>query len=890
MTDQQARLAAALADRYQIERELGAGGMATVYLAHDVRHDRKVALKVLRAELAAILGGERFLAEIKTTANLQHPHILSLFDSGEADGIVYYVMPFVDGESLRDRLNREKQLPVDEAVRIAREVADALEYAHGHGIVHRDIKPENILLHGGHAMVADFGIALAASRSDGGTRMTETGMSLGTPHYMAPEQAMGEKEITPKADIYALGCVLYEMLTAEPPFIGATAQAIIARVMTEEPRSLTLQRRTIPPHVEAAVRTALEKLPADRFASAAQFAEALAKPDYALPATRAMAAAAPLSRKRRLLAAVPWALFVIAAAGFAWKLLTPAPRPVSRERLDLWNGAALPGMVAFNLAISPDGNTIVYSDSAGGPLMAKDRDQLDATPLTGTQGALAPTFSPDGQWIAFDADGKLKKVPRLGGSPITLADSAATAIPSIAWLADGTIAYNSANFDLMVVGQDGGPKRQLTNTDSAQHGIADLTPLPGGRVLGAWCTFSCATLSLVSVDLRTGRMTPVMDDAYKGWYLPDGRLVFARRDGGVFAATFDVKQLKFRSPPAPVLDGVRTLMGGADMQVGAGGTLIYATGAAGASGNPFQLVRVNRGGIATVIDTSWTFQQGSNFGFALSPDGGRVALSLSVGGQTDIYVKQLPTGPLTKITFGGINERPTWSADGRTIMFAYRRADADTGRIRAKRADGVGAETTLVHIARGAYMVERTPDPNRLIVRLGVPPSRDIVSYTLGADSAVPLMANDHYQEVAPALSPDGKWLAYASDESGSYQVFVRPYPDVNSGRWQVSAGGGTEPQWSHDGRELFYRDGTGGFIVAQVLPGPVFTLGSQTRLFATAAYADDYTNRVYAVLPGDTTFLFVRPVQAQGSAAPSSLVLVENWFQDLEHPGTSRP
>src|SRR5712692_7377428 len=277
MTDILGRLTAALAGHYRIDRELGAGGMATVYLAHDVRHDRKVALKVLRPELAAILGAERFLAEIKTTANLQHPHILSLYDSGEADGLVFYVMPYVEGESLRDRIHREHQLPVDEAVRIAREVADALHYAHQHGIVHRDIKPENILLHGGHAQVADFGIALAASRSEGGTRMTETGMSLGTPHYMAPEQAMGEREITPKADIYALGCVLYEMLTAEPPFVGATAQAIIARVMTEEPRSLTLQRKTIPPHVEAAVGMALAKLPADRFATAAQFAEALGR-------------------------------------------------------------------------------------------------------------------------------------------------------------------------------------------------------------------------------------------------------------------------------------------------------------------------------------------------------------------------------------------------------------------------------------------------------------------------------------------------------------------------------------------------------------------------------------------------------------------------------------
>ena len=240
------RLQSALADRYRLDRELGAGGMATVYLAEDVRHDRRVALKVLRPELAAVIGAERFLAEIKLTANLQHPHILPLFDSGEADGYLFYVMPFVEGETLRDRLNREKQLPVADAVRIATEVAAALDYAHRHGVVHRDIKPENILLHDGQALVADFGIALAASKA-GGARMTETGMSLGTPHYMSPEQAMGEREITARSDVYALGAVLYEMLTGDPPFTGSTAQAVVARVVTESPRPLTAQRHTIPP-------------------------------------------------------------------------------------------------------------------------------------------------------------------------------------------------------------------------------------------------------------------------------------------------------------------------------------------------------------------------------------------------------------------------------------------------------------------------------------------------------------------------------------------------------------------------------------------------------------------------------------------------------------------
>src|SRR5215211_538898 len=282
------RLQSALADRYRLDREIGAGGMATVYLAEDVRHDRSVALKVLRPELAAVIGAERFLAEIKLTANLQHPHILPLFDSGEADGYLFYVMPYVEGETLRDRLTREKQLPVADAIRITTEVASALDYAHRHGVIHRDIKPENILLHDGQALVADFGIALAASKA-GGSRMTETGMSLGTPHYMSPEQAMGQREITARSDVYALGAILYEMLSGDPPFTGSTAQAVVARVLTESPRPLVTQRHTIPRHVEAAVLTALEKLPADRFATAAEFAEALR--DKAYTSTVSMPAA-----------------------------------------------------------------------------------------------------------------------------------------------------------------------------------------------------------------------------------------------------------------------------------------------------------------------------------------------------------------------------------------------------------------------------------------------------------------------------------------------------------------------------------------------------------------------------------------------------------------------
>ncbi|MCH7935194.1 MAG: serine/threonine protein kinase, partial [Gemmatimonadetes bacterium] len=279
MSDPITRLNAALEGRYRIERELGEGGMATVYLAEDIKHERKVALKVLKPELAAVVGAERFLAEIKTTANLTHPHILPLHDSGEADGFLFYVMPHVEGESLRERLDREHQLPVDEAIHIATNVAEALDYAHRQGVIHRDIKPANILLQDGKPVISDFGIALAVGVAGGG-RLTETGLSLGTPHYMSPEQATGDQTTGPATDTYALGCVLYEMLVGEPPYTGSTAQAILGKIIAGELASATEERASVPANVDAAIRKALEKIPADRFTGAQEFAKALADPGF----------------------------------------------------------------------------------------------------------------------------------------------------------------------------------------------------------------------------------------------------------------------------------------------------------------------------------------------------------------------------------------------------------------------------------------------------------------------------------------------------------------------------------------------------------------------------------------------------------------------------------
>src|SRR5687767_11751391 len=388
------RLSTALAGRYRIDRELGAGGMATVYLADDLKHDRKVALKVLKPELAAVLGAERFVVEIKTTASLQHPHILPLFDSGTADGFLFYVMPFIKGETLRDKLNRETQLGVEEAVRIAREVADALDYAHRNGVIHRDIKPENILLHDGRPMVADFGIALAVSAAAGG-RMTETGLSLGTPHYMSPEQATAEKEVTARSDIYSLGSVLYEMLTGNPPHTGASVQQIIMKIVTEEAAPVTKLRRAVPPNVAAAVAKSLEKVPADRFASAKAFAEALANPAFTVGEHSAggRGVGAGIAPRRVFVGLAAIALIAVGTA--MWGRLSAPPEAGAVRYLVTLADSGSASLHFPDLALAPDGRTIVFSQSTSGQrqLWIKTPEQASASPLAGTADAKAPTFS-----------------------------------------------------------------------------------------------------------------------------------------------------------------------------------------------------------------------------------------------------------------------------------------------------------------------------------------------------------------------------------------------------------------------------------------------------------------------------------------------------------------
>ena len=884
MTDALTRLTTALADRYTIERELGAGGMATVYLAHDVRHDRPVALKVLRPELAAILGADRFLKEIRLTANLQHSHILALHDSGEADGLVYYVMPFVEGESLRERLQREHQLPVDEAIRLATEVAGALDYAHRHGVIHRDIKPENILLHDGSALVADFGIALAVSRSDGGTRLTETGMSLGTPHYMSPEQAMGEREITAKSDVYALGCVVYEMLVGEPPFTGPTAQAIVARVMTDQPRSLTLQRHSIPPHVEAAVKRALEKLPADRFASAAQFAEALTHPELAVPTTQAYSTLPPgpvaIRWRRFFWVAAAAAVVSLALGAWGWLRVRRAARqPATWQYISLGDTVSLT-LTAPAMALSPDGSKLVFKDDRqNGRLWIKRRDELEPTPISGTERAQNPVFSPDGEWVAFVADGHLKKVRASGGASVTLADSVAGGYGGAAWLDDGTLVYVAPSLlEFRRVADAGGPSSVAMKDSAIAGGGAGMpVALPGGRgVLFQDCSSGCVTMSVHVLDLRTGKQKLLLDDAAQAWYLPNGSLLYVRRDGVALAAPFDLQRLETTGSAVPVLEGVQVGPGFALLAWSSSGSLIYAHGSGGPTEN--MIARVSRTGAIVPVDTALYGEFNS---LALSPDGLRLAVGAGSGVGFNVWVKQLDHGPFTRLTFGGQDRRPVWSPDGKTVAFV--RDSANTSAVYARPADGSGQDRLLVRLDRLIQEADWSYDGRWILVRTdnGQAGAGDIVAVRLSGDTTPVPVAASSFTELHPSLSPDGRWLAYTSNESGINEVYVKPFPDVQGGRWQVSNGGGTEPRWSRDGREIYYLDGDTRLTAARLSITSTFSVAEHTTLFGASSLIIDGFHQSYDVSPDAQTFFFLSP-QRQAALRAPQIVWVDHWFRNL--------
>ena len=877
--------------------------MATVYLAEDLRHGRKVAIKVLHPELSAVIGGERFLAEIKVTANLQHPHILGLIDSGEAvvghqssvvssslatddrrpTTFLYYVMPYVAGESLRARLLRERQLPVEEALRLSREVASALDYAHRQGVVHRDIKPENTLLQDGSALVADFGIALAVHQA-GGSRMTQTGMSLGTPAYMSPEQAMGEREIGPRSDVYALGAMTYEMLAGEPPFTGPNSQAIVAKVLTEQPPPLRPKRPTVPPAAEAAILTALQKLPADRWGSAREFSDALmgtgsrSGPVPTVP--MAAAARAPAAgRGHSLLAWAGWAAAVVALGIAAWALRRPS-RELPPSRLAI----LVPGLggsgassTARHIAFLPDGQGVVYTVVGADGNLRLMRQSLDAeagTLIPGAVGMGSPIVSPDGRWVVGTQYVKRQvlRVPLEGGTQ-ELVSPSLFLTDAAAFGPDGTLWY-STDVELGQVAGDslaarlrGRQLRLMQVLADGRTGVAVRTKI-GNAAGPVWL-----------VDLRSGAETQVLGAPVLEARVTQGLLVFVSGAGVMQAAPLDLKARKLTAPAVTVATNVAaTGQAVAQFAVAENGNVAYIPQ------EPSSLVFVDRTGASRLVT-----EERRNFHHPMfSPDGGRLSMDFNSVEGRNVWVMGLENGTLSRATFDRDGHDATWTPDGRflTYIVPVARDGGVTLVLLRKRPGSAEPPDTLLASPSLSYTGVWLRDGSALVTTGANlrrdPRLPDSAQAGSGSDAAIirnggkgplePLVAS-RFEESFVGVSPDGRWISFVSDQSGREEVYVR---DLAGERDQVlvSVDGGNEPLWSPDGRELYYRETKQEnpyLVAAKIATTPALAVTGRARLFPIPDIVGTAPHANYDVSPDGKTFVMVR------SSPAARVVVIQN-------------
>jgi len=866
------RLSEALADRYRIERELGAGGMATVYLAADLKHDRKVAVKVLKPELAAVLGAERFVVEIKTTAALQHPHILPLFDSGTADGFLYYVMPFIDGETLRTKLDRETQLGVDEAVKIATDVADALHYAHTQGVIHRDIKPENILLANGRPMVADFGIALALSAAAGG-RMTETGLSLGTPHYMSPEQATAEKEISGRSDIYSLASVLYEMLAGQPPHLGGSAQQIIMKIIAEQPKAVTTLRKSVPPNVAAAVAKALEKLPADRFTSAASFGAALVDPRFATALSSGAAEMPRQSLKRLVAIACSATVVALAAAGWAW--LRPASTGDTatnpwRVQLTLSDSVYLD----WGLALSADGSKLVYD--GGGRLWLRTATSTSSVPIAGTEGGTLPSLSPDGRRVAFIRDvgpaEELVVVALEGGAVKVLAGTGGQ-IGGV-WTDDDHIAYSSFPGYSRIRVSDG-TEQPFTTVDSTAGEKVHLeaSALPAGHGMVFTTVHANHDSTFIAAVGPNGGPHRLLLPGIRATFAPPGHLIVTRSDGSILAMPFDLDSRRITGPAVSIISlgptGIQSTLG--RVVAADNGRVIYvAAGRGGLAEKPVDLVWMSRAGVSSPVDTNWV---GMFLDVVLSRDGSRVAVSEWTANESHVLVRDLASGAVADVSLPGtMVEQPAFSPDSRSMYFVARAPSLQLYRVDPSSATRPSVVMTLPGSGLAATRPVFDPSGENLYFTRSSARADELVRLKLsGAQPATLVVVPGGQNALAPQVSPDGRWLAFLSTTSGRTEVHVRSTDLARSENWRVAtiadASGGV--RWSRGGDELYFT-ANGSLMAVRVTAAPSFVSSVPHALFATAGV--DLRFDVGA----DGRFLMLR--RRPDRRRPTSLVMVERW------------
>jgi serine/threonine-protein kinase len=904
---------------YEVLAPLGAGGMGEVYRARDTKLDRVVAIKILPELLAHDPERlARFEREAKTLAALNHPNIAIIHGfedatrsthSGHA-AIQALVMELVEGPTLADRI-AQGPVPLDEALAIAKQIADALEAAHNHGIIHRDLKPANIKLRpDGTVKVLDFGLAKALSADDSGTvaqplsysptitspvGMTGAGVILGTAAYMAPEQARG-KPVDRRADIWAFGCVLYEMLTGRQAFEGAEVTDVLARIIEREPDFNALPRET-PPAVRRLLTRCLQK---DRKRRLADVADARLEIEDALlsPARDAPTdAARPVSLWRKAIIGV-FVIIVALAAGFGgWILKPTAPRTITRFAITLAEGDRFAGSAV--VALSPDGTRLAYIVNDG--LYLRALDQLDAVLIAGGEGPASPRtpfFSPDSQWVGFWQAGQLKKISVSGGAPVSLCPLQGTPFGAT-WTANNTILVGRGVGGISRVSANGGPLEPIITLDAGRRAHGPQL-LPDGRTvlftLAQTANWDEAQIVVQSLD--GGPPRAVITGGTDGRYLPTGHLVYVLRDT-VLAVRFDTTSLSTIGGPVPLVEGVGRQGGGlsnvAQFAVSSAGTLAYAP-SINLTAAPRALGWVDRQGREEAISAPPRLYRHPR----IAPDGTRVALEIQDDDQNqDIWLWDFSRGILERVTSDPSPDRqPIWRPDGERIIFSSMRTGTSLLFWQPPHAAGT-AEPIVEGRQQVIVAYTTSPDGRHLVFRGAKQGGSDLMFVDLGGRRDGPPrssgvgepkeLVQTEFEELNAEISPDGRWMAFQSNRSGVFEVYVKPFPDVNDGEWRVSAAGGGEPLWARDGKELFYRAPKGAVMRVSIAAGATWTASTPTQLFdaswaVASGAAGPFWSRMYDVSPDGKRFLMIKNVDAPGQrpTAPR-IVIVQNWFEELK-------
>jgi serine/threonine protein kinase/Tol biopolymer transport system component len=876
---------------YQVTNQIGKGGMGEVYRAKDLKLGRDVAIKVLPEEFARDADRvARFQREAKLLASLNHPNIATIHGLEESGGTSFLVLELVEGETLADQLKRGP-IPVEESLKLALQIAEALEAAHEKGVIHRDLKPSNIkITPDGKVKVLDFGLAKAfagdpeVNLSNSPTlsdAATQQGMILGTAAYMSPEQAKG-KAVDKRADIWAFGVVLFEMLTGRQLFTGETVSETLAAVLKSEP-----EWKRVPPNLNPRIRFLLErcldKEAKNRYGSIndarVEIQKTLADPSGVL--VQPFTTAAP-KRKLRLGYASIAAIVVLSVliAGLAvWKFKPTEPRQVTRFDYVLPEDQQFANTMLPVLAVSPDGKQFVYSTTKG--LFLRSVDELTAKLIAGTEGpTMQPFFSPDGKWIGYfsPADRKLKKIAINGGAPVALCD-VAPMLAGASWNTDDTIVYGHMANDIMRVSANGGTPEVILKGKSEALVFPQI--LPGGKSMLYTAAASTSQFRLMVQPLKSGEPKELFAGG-AARYLPTGHIVYALpNNNNLFSIPFDLGKLEVKGGPVPLIENV--LGNGDQYAVSDAGTLVYMPGAVTAAAPGATLVWVDRNGKEEPLGTPPNVYRYPK----ISPDGTRLAVTIS-GKNTDIWIWDLVRKTLTRLTF---DEKPEiqsiWTLDGKRIVFAS--GTSIPNNVCWKAADGTG-EVEKIGSAPGPTLLpwSFSSDGKNLVMCEATGSTKaDIGMMSMEGDhTRKPLLQNDKFNSVQPKISPDGRWIAYGSDESGKMEVYVRPFPEVNKGRWQISISGGSAPLWSPNGRELFYLTNENAVMATPVETTPSFSPGTPKILFqSNYSPSNASSGTPWDISPDGKRFLMIKlpGTVAPGSGGPLKINIVLNWFEELK-------